>query len=121
MTGGFYEYDVVYDNIASIKARFKKLAHSPGLKVNGKTYLDDKVYSLDSTTETCEGPIGSCIKYLRDDLEADFGYVGGLTLRFDKYDFTDEDFTKFCMWMNVWLNDWITGIKENPKLRMRFD
>ena len=107
----FNAYDVVYDSFEQIDELKRKS------QMHGVTLTSPM--DIESEHESCEGMLGDCIMYLKDYLESDHGYQGAMAL--DILDeFTDEDFTKFCIWLNEWLTDWIVGIKHNDKMKMHF-
>ena len=111
LDGGFEMYDVVYDDEEQCQY-LQRRANALKVVVNG-----NKGINVDDEYESCSGKIGACIKYLRDYLDADDGYIGGGTLYLnDPNAVTDEEFTDFCQWMNQWLSSWINGVNQNRPL-----
>lgn len=111
LNGGFEMYDVVYDDESQCK-QLEQRAKALGVVLN-----NGKGLKADAEFESCSGKIGACIKYLRHYLDADSGYLGGVTMYLDQpNDVTDEEFTEFCQWMSQWLPNFIDGIKQNRPL-----
>ena len=111
LDGGFEMYDVVYDDEEQCQY-LQRRANALKVVVNG-----NKGLNVDAEYESCSGKIGACIKYLRNYLDADDGYIGGGSLYFnDPNAVTDEEFTYFCQWMNKWLSSWINGVRQNRPL-----
>ena len=111
-TGGFANYDVVYDDNDQIQYLMDR-AKACGVVLN-----DGKPLNIDADSESCKGKLLNCFAYLVDYLKADAGYNGGTAMRIDDLsNITDNELADFCIWINKFLVDFLDGMKYNDQLK----
>lgn len=111
-TGGFANYDVVYDGNDQIQYLMAR-AKACGVVLN-----DGKPLDIDADSESCKGKLLNCFVYLSEYLKADAGYIGGITMRIDDLSsITDNELADFCIWINKFLTDFLEGMKHNAQLK----